>query len=871
MASIYRDEISRLELLHAAHPDGLVFPHLADAYRRAGRYTQAESVLNAGLRRHSDYSSAHVVLGRLRLDQGKHSEAEGAFRRVLELDPQNHVAMEYLGRVSLEQGRLQEALDQFRRLARLKPSDEVREQIHELEDRVGELRSGARQSSSAVPASPDSGAVRRQSRPTNGAAHPRRVPAPAGRASGEPDDDPPPLSRLPEPGEVVTETMAELYARQGLHDRATSVYRQLLQRNPGDARVEAKLRESEAEVTGSATPQAQPVAAALSPERSASPPDPTIRAHLAGLLSWTGTSDSGQGVGGTPTGSAPAVDRSEVESASAVEPWARAAVSEEAPEPISEPEPAVREPRERQGGAPQAPHPTPTPGARAVPPRAAPPVPAPDAPAPAAAVPAPAAAAAGPLLPWRAPRAGPGGAEPLDGVDPVARSLIAITDMLVGLLEYRDPFFRGSSSLTRLVAENVAVEMGLTAGQRVDLALAAVLRDLGRLAMGGRLVSQTSQKTPEARRKIERHVDLALHLLEGIDVPPAVRLAVRHHHERWDGDGYPDGLAGNDIPLLARILAVVDSFAAMVSPRSYRLPRKVPDAARELREASGTQYDPAVVTALLAVLEREDQPHLGFVKRPHILLVNPDQPGAVVTAAKLCSAGYLAEVSADPAAARERLRRVPVAALVVSAEAGEEATSAFVREMRVDPLFSSLPVVVVDAADVELRVRLLESGADVCFPPGTTFAELQGTLGALVRRSIRAGKVRAEGDEDGRQQEAPWLALQGDVSDFPLTWLLQVMKYDSRTAAIGIRSAVADGAIYLQKGDAVHAQIRGGEKGEAALRRMLQWEKGRFTVQPDARPRERTISTSIMHLLLTQAVDEDHAAAGIFGAVSDRS
>ncbi|MFW5947766.1 MAG: HD domain-containing phosphohydrolase, partial [Gemmatimonadota bacterium] len=453
----------------------------------------------------------------------------------------------------------------------------------------------------------------------------------------------------------------------------------------------------------------------------------------------------------------------------------------------------------------------------------------------------------------------------LDAAGPEARTLVALTDILVGLLEYRDPFFRGSSSLTRLLATHVAEEMGLGASAQVDLALAAVLRDLGRLALGGRLVeSPKSAEAPEGRRKIERHVDLALQLMEGVRLPEPVMLAVRHHHERWDGRGYPDGLKGEEIPLLARVLAVVDSFAAMVSPRPYRVPRKVRDAAREMKEAAGSRYDPAAVDALLRIVARRDQPQLGFVQRHHILMVSPDHPGALVAAAKLCSKGYLAEVAVDPAAARERLRRVPVSALVVSAEAGTDAAASLIHDLRLDPLFASLPVVVVDADTVEQRVRLLEAGADVCFPPGITFGELQGTLGALVRRTVRSREPKPT-----EKESAPWLALQGDIQDFPLAWLLQVMKYDSRTAGIGIRTATEQGAIYIEQGDAVHAQVRGGAKGEAALKEMLQWEKGRFTVQPDARPRERTIDASIMHLLLTQAVEEDHAAAGIFGAVSD--
>lgn len=854
MASTNRDEISRLELLHAAHPDGLVFPHLADAYRRAGRYAQAESVLNAGLRHHADYSSAHVVLGRLRLDQGKRREAENAFQRVLQLDPHNHVALEFLGRLTADEGRTDEALRYFRRLATLKPSDELADQIADLEH-------GSQQASRT----PSSGEARTDSgtgsgtgtgtRPATGSG-PGSTGSESGAARGngggersEPDRDPgDPVAEFLEPGEVVTETMAELYARQGLHERAEAVYRQLSERNPEDARLRKKVVEAAARQGGATGEPAEGTAPTAAPG-TASGRSSSIRTYLAGVLEWS----PGAGEAEPPPAGPPAADGDRLESESAaaspgwnpeLEPWAAAPVTEpeEATTPLdggTDPSTGLAVGGQEAAGEPEA-----------------------------AGDPDPWEVQAAPSRPGRpAPTPAELGLaeDDLEGADARTRALIALTDMLVGLLEYRDPFFRGSSSLTRLLATNVAEELGLDPSARVNLALAAVLRDLGRLALGGRLVeSQELSRTPEARRKIERHVDLALHLMEGIELPRSVTLAVRHHHERWDGAGYPDGLAGHEIPLVARVLAAVDSFAAMVSPRPYRLPRKVPDAAREMEEGAGTQYDPVVVEALLRVLERRDQPHLGFVQRHHILLVSPDQPGAVVTAAKLCTSGYLAEVAVDPDAARERLRRVPVAALVVSAESGADEAEELVRELRLDPLFAALPLVVVDAGTVALRVRLLESGADVCFPPGISYGELQGTLGALVRRTLRSRDAGPDGDD-----EASWLALQGDVQDFPLAWLLQVMKYDSRTAGVGIRTATEQGAIYIENGDAVHARIRGGASGEEALKEMLQWRKGRFTVQPDARPKERSIEQSIMHLLLTQAVEEDHAAAGVFGAVTD--
>lgn len=769
MASSHRDEISRLELLHAAHPEGLVFPHLADAYRRAGRYSQAEGVLTAGLRLHADYSSAHVVLGRLRLDQGKRADARRAFEHVLDLDPDNHVALQYLGEMAAADGRYVDAIRHFRALDRLKPGTGAA-------DRIEALR----------------GRLRGTSGSTNG---------------GEDADGDPERSvggwavGSPEPEEVVTETMAELYARQGLVARAAAVYRALLERNPDDDRLRAKLDELRRRVETSEPPArpdpsaSRPAADRIGADRTAATPataDSPIGVSLRSILGW-----------------APEARRGDSE------PWSGAPVTPPMP-PATRAWAAGRQEREPPTGfVPTATGPT---------------------------------------------------DEPASATDQ-ASTMIAVADLLVGLLEFRDVFFRGSTSLTRLLATSIAEEMGVPPDQRINLELAAVLRDLGRLAMGGRLVPMGRYtETEDARRRIERHVELALRLLEGIRLPAEVRAAVRHHHERWDGAGYPDALAGDDIPLPARVLAVADSFAAMISPRMYRVPLKLPDAEKELRDESGSRYDPTVVHALSRVLARRDQPHLGFVQRHRVLLVDTDQPGAVVTAAKLCSVGYLAEVATDLDASRERLRRVPIAALVLSAPSAHEDAADLIRFVRSEPTFAALPILVADADGVPWRVRLLEMGADVCFPPGVSHAEIQATLGAMVRRTLNMRPSDRGAPTAGA--ESPWLALQGDIQDFPLTWLLQVMKYDSRTAAIAVQTAERTGTIYLRRGDAVHADLGDGTRGEAALRSMLQWRKGRFTVRPDARPDEETIRSSIMELLLMQAVSEDHAAAGIFGAVS---
>jgi hypothetical protein len=129
---------------------------------------------------------------------------------------------------------------------------------------------------------------------------------------------------------------------------------------------------------------------------------------------------------------------------------------------------------------------------------------------------------------------------------------------------------------------------------------------------------------------------------------------------------------------------------------------------------------------------------------------------------------------------------------------------------------------------------------------------------AFLRREGKpvpaAGSGRAES----------WAGLQGDIEDFPLGWLLQVLNYDSRSAAVFLNGPDDDGAIYLDRGNPRHAQTR-DLTGEAAFRAMLKWPRGSFSVDPDASTEEQTIRSSLMNLLLEQAVEDDHAA--FFGQV----
>lgn len=443
-----------------------------------------------------------------------------------------------------------------------------------------------------------------------------------------------------------------------------------------------------------------------------------------------------------------------------------------------------------------------------------------------------------------------------------SRASTALTDLLIGVLEYSDPFFRGGTSLSRLLSLAIGRELQLDEEELQAVELAALLRDLSRMALRAHLVPGRDIDAGEARRRIEGHVDLTLQLLEGFDLPDGARQAIRHHHENFDGSGYPDGLRGETIPLASRILTVADSFAAILAPRPYRLPRRIPGAVQEIQKGSGRQYDPQVVDALIRSLAKKGPHEFSFGLRHHVLVVHPEETVAHVLAIRLCSHGYLAEALSGADSVRERLRRTPVDALVLAPDYHESDIGAFVREVRSADAPVTLPIIMIGVKTVEQRVTLLEAGADVCFPVDMGFGELRAMLGTLMGQAARH-RVEAHSDN---ASPAPWHALQGGIREFPLTWLLQMLKYDLRTAAIVLTKGTTGGIVYVDRGDPYHAETE-DMIGESALGALLNWDEGSFVVQPDVRRAARTIDRPLMELLLENAVDQDHSRA-IFGTVT---
>ncbi|QTH41225.1 HD-GYP domain-containing protein [Cohnella sp. LGH] len=151
-----------------------------------------------------------------------------------------------------------------------------------------------------------------------------------------------------------------------------------------------------------------------------------------------------------------------------------------------------------------------------------------------------------------------------------------------------------------LLSEKVASAMGMDSASAQKLLRGCFIHDLGKLLVPTAILDSVNPLTEEQWALIRRHPEYGTDILKdrGERDADLVRL-VLHHHERWDGKGYPCGLAGEQIPLFARICSVVDAFDTMMSPRPYRRRKRLEEAMEELRRNAGTQFDAAVVNAFI--------------------------------------------------------------------------------------------------------------------------------------------------------------------------------------------------------------------------------------------------------------------------------
>lgn len=176
---------------------------------------------------------------------------------------------------------------------------------------------------------------------------------------------------------------------------------------------------------------------------------------------------------------------------------------------------------------------------------------------------------------------------------------------LVRAIEAKDPYTSGHSQRVRDYAVGIASEMGFAPQRIKRLSMAAELHDIGKIGVHEKVINKPGGLTDTEFESVKMHVEMGEMILRPIVYMADLLPWIRGHHERWDGTGYPDGLKGEQCPLEGRILAAADAFDAMTSKRTYNNPLKQAEAVDRMRRASGTHFDPQVVSALERFLQVE--------------------------------------------------------------------------------------------------------------------------------------------------------------------------------------------------------------------------------------------------------------------------
>ncbi|HEX7149671.1 MAG TPA: HD-GYP domain-containing protein, partial [Actinomycetota bacterium] len=169
-------------------------------------------------------------------------------------------------------------------------------------------------------------------------------------------------------------------------------------------------------------------------------------------------------------------------------------------------------------------------------------------------------------------------------------------------VEARDAYTGRHAERVAAYGLAIAAEAGIDPADAPEMEFGFLLHDVGKVAVPDAILWKPEPLTPEERLLMERHPLVGWEILREIDFLGDAKLVVRHHHERWDGAGYPDRLGGKDIALTARIVAIADAFDAMTSDRPYRKAIPFDRACQEIADGAGSQFDPVVVEAFTAIV-----------------------------------------------------------------------------------------------------------------------------------------------------------------------------------------------------------------------------------------------------------------------------
>lgn len=202
-----------------------------------------------------------------------------------------------------------------------------------------------------------------------------------------------------------------------------------------------------------------------------------------------------------------------------------------------------------------------------------------------------------------------------------------LIDVLCGAVEAKDMYTRGHSIRVAKYAREIMYRLGGDEKAQHEVYCIGILHDVGKISVRDEIINKHGRLTDEEYEQIRLHTVSGFQILRGVDVIPDLAFGARWHHERYDGKGYPNGLAGENIPLVARIISVADAYDAMTSNRSYHSVMPQSEVRKEIEKGMGTQFDPKIAQIMLDMIDEDLQYEMRQMKFNgiiNILLIDDD-------------------------------------------------------------------------------------------------------------------------------------------------------------------------------------------------------------------------------------------------------
>ena len=337
-----------------------------------------------------------------------------------------------------------------------------------------------------------------------------------------------------------------------------------------------------------------------------------------------------------------------------------------------------------------------------------------------------------------------------------------------------------------------------------EVVLGTLLRDLGKAGTEPDPATGQVFTAAERNQEVEEHVGASLRMFEHIDFPWKVLSVVRHHHERYNGSGAPDGLRGREIPMGARIVCVVDSYVAMTS-RKGEESMSPDEALQAMAEQTGRQFDPEVLEAFSRVIDKR---LLGrkSKKKPVVLLVEHDRQFSRLLKVNLSNLGLSVKQVRDYEKCKERLLKAPPDLAIVNIDADPREAFQLLNEIQQDDNLCRVPIAFLSTrADRGLKLRALRQGVDEFLIKDDDLEEIMARVeNILVRRAIRA-------DGDSRRIRR---GITGRLENLGLPDIVQTLTIGMKTACVSVTSVNETGRLWFENGTPKHAECEdAGRRG----------------------------------------------------------